>query len=77
MQAGNALARRTDNGRDGGGYPSMGSIVAKYKGANTPGMPAFVGLAPSWVADVWGAGHMGAVRVTSAFSIVPTISPKR
>lgn len=59
MQAGNALARRTDNGRDGDGYPSMGSVVAKFRGSNQPPMPAFVGLANSWAADVWGAGHMG------------------
>lgn len=59
MQAGNALARRTDNGRDGDGYPSMGSIAAKFRGANHPGMPAFVGLADSMKADVWGEGHMG------------------
>ena len=60
MQAGNPLARRTDDGRDGGGYPAMGAVAAKFRGANAPGMPAFVGLAPSWNADVWGAGHMGA-----------------
>ncbi|MDR3632414.1 MAG: DUF1501 domain-containing protein [Isosphaeraceae bacterium] len=59
LQAGNPLARRTDDGRDGAGYPSMGSIVAKFKGPNDPSLPAFVGLADSWVADVWGAGHMG------------------
>jgi hypothetical protein len=59
MQAGNALARRTNDGRDGGGYPSMGSVAARFRGANVHGMPAFVGLAPSWRADVWGAGHMG------------------
>jgi uncharacterized protein (DUF1501 family) len=59
MQAGNALARRTDNGRDGDGYPAMGAVAARFRGANAPGMPAFVGLAPSWRADVWGAGHMG------------------
>lgn len=59
MQAGNPLARRTNDGRDGGGFPSMGSIVARFRGANVPGMPGFVGLAPSWRADVWGAGHMG------------------
>src|SRR5262249_50420562 len=28
-------------------------------GPNDPTLPAFVGLADSWVADVWGAGHMG------------------
>ncbi len=59
MQAGNALARRTDDGNDGAGYPSMGSIAAKFRGANRPGMPPFVGLADNWVSDVWGAGHMG------------------
>lgn len=59
MQAGNALARRTDDGRDGGGYPSMGSIAAKFRGANDPAMPAFVGLADSWKSDVWEAGHLG------------------
>ena len=60
MQAGNPLARRTNDGRDGGGYPSMGSVVAKFKGANDPDMPAFVGLARSWRSDVWEAGDMGA-----------------
>jgi hypothetical protein len=59
MQAGNPLARRTDDGKDGGGYPSMGSVAAKFRGSNAPPMPAFVGLANSWNADVWGAGHMG------------------
>ncbi|MSQ94752.1 MAG: DUF1501 domain-containing protein [Gemmataceae bacterium] len=59
MQAGNPLARRTDSGNDGGGYPSMGSIAARFRGTNNFPMPAFVGLAPSWRADVWGAGHMG------------------
>ncbi|MFO0905937.1 MAG: DUF1501 domain-containing protein [Pirellulales bacterium] len=59
MQAGNPLARRTDDGRDGAGYPSMGSVAAKFRGANDPSLPAFVGLADSWVADVWEAGEMG------------------
>ena len=59
MQAGNPLARRTDDGRDGAGYPSMGSIAAKFRGPNDPQLPAFVGLADSWVADVWEAGDMG------------------
>jgi hypothetical protein len=59
MQAGNALARRTDDGNDGGGYPSMGSVAAKFRGPNDPAMPAFVGLADSWKSDVWGAGQMG------------------
>lgn len=59
MQAGNPLARRTDDGKDGDGYPSMGSVAARFRGPNVAAMPAFVGLAPSWKADVWGAGHMG------------------
>lgn len=59
MQAGNSLARRTNDGRDGGGYPSMGSVIAKFRGSNHSPMPAFVGLANSWRADVYGAGHMG------------------
>ena len=60
MQAGNPLARRTDDNKDGGGYPSMGSVVAKFRGSNSPDLPPFIGLAPSWVADVWEAGHLGA-----------------
>jgi hypothetical protein len=59
MQAGNPLARRTNDGRDGAGYPSMGSVAARFRGANVAPMPAFVGLANSWQADVYGAGHMG------------------
>ena len=59
MQAGNPLAQRTNDGREGGGYPSMGSVAAKFRGANRAPMPAFVGLADKWRSDVWGAGHMG------------------
>jgi len=59
MQAGNPLARRTNDGREGGGYPSMGSVAAKFRGSNHAPMPAFVGLADKWRSDVWGAGHMG------------------
>ena len=59
MQAGNPLARRTNDGKDGAGYPSMGSVVSKFRGANDPAMPAFIGLANSWTSDVYGAGHMG------------------
>ena len=60
FQAGNPLARRTDNGRDGDGWPSMGSVAAKFRGPNHPDMPAFVGLAPAWKADIWESGAMGA-----------------
>ena len=59
MQAGNPLARRTDDNKDGGGYPSMGSVVARFRGANHPDLPPFVGLAPAWNADVWESGHLG------------------
>ena len=59
MQAGNPLARRTDDNKDGGGYPSMGSVVAKFRGSNHPDLPPFVGLAPAWNADVWESGQMG------------------
>lgn len=62
MQAGNPLAQRTNDGKDGGGYPSMGAVAAKYHGANAPGMPGFVGLADSWASDVWGAGNLGAAH---------------
>ncbi|HUG20592.1 MAG TPA: DUF1501 domain-containing protein [Planctomycetaceae bacterium] len=59
MQAGNPLAQRTNDGKDGAGFPSMGSVCAKFRGANDPDLPAFVGLADSWTADVWEAGEMG------------------
>src|SRR5262249_6993589 len=59
MRGGTPRARRTDDGKDGAGYPSMGSIAAKFRGPNDPNLPAFVGLADSWKADVWGAGHLG------------------
>ena len=59
MQAGNPLARRTNDGRDGGGYPSMGSVAARFRGANDPDMPPFVGLAKTWSSDVWEAGNLG------------------
>src|SRR5690606_6969394 len=46
-------------GRDGAGYPSMGAVCAKFRGANDPEMPAFVGLANDWVGDMYEAGHLG------------------
>ena len=36
MQACHPLARRTNDGRDGGGYPSMGSVAAKFSGPIDP-----------------------------------------
>ena len=59
MQAGNPLARRTNDGKDGAGYPSMGSVVSKFRGSNAPELPAFNGLAKTWASDVYGAGHLG------------------
>jgi len=59
MQAGNPLARRTNDGKDGAGYPSMGSVAAKFRGANDADLPPFVGLADSWTSDVWESGQMG------------------
>lgn len=59
MQTGNPLARRTNDGRDGDGYPAMGSVASRFRGANDTHMPPFVGLANSWSSDVWEAGKMG------------------
>ena len=84
MQAGNSLARRTNDGKDGGGYPSMGSIAARFRGPNEPEMPAFLGLAESWASDVWGAGHMGrqfapvkGLRLSDELSLPAGISIER
>lgn len=59
FQAGNPRAQRTEIGRQGGGYPSMGSVAAKFHGPNRPGMPPYVALANSMVADIYGAGDLG------------------
>lgn len=59
MQAGNELARRTDDHKDGQGYPSMGAIAAKFRGPNVPSMPPFVGLAGNFSGQVYGAGNLG------------------
>ncbi|WP_417391853.1 DUF1501 domain-containing protein [Gimesia sp.] len=59
FQACNPKSRRTNDNRDGGGYPSMGSVAAKFRGPNVPGMPGFVALADSMAADIYGAGHLG------------------
>jgi uncharacterized protein (DUF1501 family) len=64
MQSGNALAikdlKPTAAGPLAGRYPSMGSLAARFRGANDPEMPAFVGMADPglWHADVWGAGDL-------------------
>ncbi len=84
MQAGNPLARRTDDGKDGAGYPSMGSIAAKFRGANQPNMPPFVGLADSWGADVWEAGELGKTyapvngrEMLGQFALPPSVTVER
>jgi uncharacterized protein (DUF1501 family) len=61
MQAGNALAQRSRVGSSTATHPSMGSLAARFRGANDPALPAFVGLAdpPLWLADVLGAGPLG------------------
>ncbi len=59
FQAANPRAQRTETGRQGGGYPSMGSVAAKFHGANRTGMPPFVALAKSMVSDIYGAGDLG------------------
>jgi hypothetical protein len=84
MQAGNPLARRTNDGKDGGGYPSMGSVAAKFRGANDTDLPPFVGLADSWSSDVWESGHMGSDfapvkgnELKGRFAMPPGIEVKR
>jgi hypothetical protein len=61
MQAGNPLAQRRAVGEKIASHPSMGSVAARFRGANDPALPAFVGLAdpPLWFADVLGAGPLG------------------
>ena len=76
FQAANPKAQRTEVGRQGGGYPSMGAVAAKFRGANQPGMPPYVALANSMVSDIYGAGDLGqpfqpldGVRVNGRFSL--------
>lgn len=67
MQTGHSLALKdlkvTPAGTLKGRYPAMGSIAAKFRGANDPELPAFVGLGdPSislWASDIWSAGELG------------------
>jgi hypothetical protein len=55
--------QRTLDGPLQGRFPSMGSIAARFRGANDPDMPAFVGMGSpaltEWHSDIWGAGHLG------------------
>jgi len=67
MQTGNSLALKdlkiVPPGILKGRYPSMGSLAARFRGANDPDLPAFVGLgdpSPSlWHSDIWNAGELG------------------
>jgi hypothetical protein len=84
FQAGNPKARRVNIGRQGGGYPSMGSVAAKFHGPNQPGMPPFVALANSMVSDVYGAGDLGnnynpldGVRAKGKFAMPKGVSAPR
>lgn len=84
FQAGNPKARRTNDGRDGGGYPSMGSVTAKFRGPNQPGMPGFVALADSLGSDCYGAGELGnqyepldGMKVQGRFSLPTGIAAPR
>ncbi|MCU0703598.1 MAG: DUF1501 domain-containing protein [Fimbriiglobus sp.] len=47
-------------------YPSVGSVVAKVKGANAPGLPAYVGL-PSAETVYLFPGYMGAAYLGAAY----------
>jgi hypothetical protein len=67
MQTGNGKAlkdvQRTLDGPLRGRFPSMGSVAARFRGANDPDMPAFVGMGSpaltEWHSDIWGAGQLG------------------
>ena len=61
MQAGNPLAQREMISATNATHPSMGSVAARFRGPNSPAMPAFIGLAdpPLWLADILGAGPLG------------------
>jgi uncharacterized protein (DUF1501 family) len=61
MQAGNPFAQRSKLDPHFGTDPSMGSVAARFRRANDPTMPAFVGMADPglFFADVLGAGPLG------------------
>ena len=48
-------------------YPSLGSVVARVKGANAPGVPAYVGL-PSAETVYLFPGYMGAAYLGGAYN---------
>ncbi|MBI3863379.1 MAG: DUF1501 domain-containing protein [Planctomycetia bacterium] len=67
FQTGNSQALKDLKGTlDGplkGRFPSMGSIAARFRGANDRDLPAFVGMGSphltEWHSDIWGAGQLG------------------
>jgi hypothetical protein len=61
MQAGNPSAQRSKIDPHIGTHPSMGAVAAKFRGANDPALPAFVGFADEnlFFADVLGGSPMG------------------
>jgi uncharacterized protein (DUF1501 family) len=61
MQAGNPLAQRSKADPHIGTHPSMGAVAARFRGANDPTLPAFVGFGDPnlFFADVLGASPMG------------------
>ena len=84
FQAGNPKAQRTETGRQGGGYPAMGAVAARFRGANQPGMPPWVALANSMVSDIYGSGDLGqpyepldGVRINGRFSLPKGIEVPR
>ncbi|MCA9062259.1 MAG: DUF1501 domain-containing protein [Planctomycetaceae bacterium] len=84
FQAGNPKAQRTEIGRQGGGYPSMGSVAARFRGSNHAGIPPYVALADSMVSDIYGAGDLGqqyepldGVHVNGRFSLPQGIQVDR
>ena len=62
----------------------MGSVAARFRGANQSGMPPFVALANSMVSDIYGAGDLGqawepldGVRINGKFSLPQGIAADR
>lgn len=57
---------RLNRNQPPGGWPSMGSLLAKLQGAGDPSIPAFVGLAPKMGHVPWSdngvAGYLGAAH---------------
>lgn len=77
MQAGNPLAQRNKSNPYVGTYPSMGSVAARFRGANDPALPAFVGMADLnlFFADILGPDPMGgAYKAVDAANLAGRLS---